>query len=78
MVVINMELHGKLSPASAGLNGMLSNAPIVLQEKSAIPSMEEQTITADDGFGGLSSVTIAPIPNNYGLITWNGSTLTVS
>lgn len=23
-------------------------------------------------------VTIAPIPNNYGLITWNGSVLTVS
>lgn len=24
------------------------------------------------------NVRIAPIPNNYGLITWNGSTLTVS
>lgn len=23
-------------------------------------------------------ITIEPIPNNYGLITWNGSTLTVS
>lgn len=25
-----------------------------------------------------SNVTINPIPSNYGLITWNGSTLTVS
>lgn len=24
------------------------------------------------------NITINPIPNNYGLITWNGSTLTVS
>lgn len=77
MVVINMELHGKLSPASAGFNGKLS-VGYKLQEKNAIPSAEEQTITADDGFGGLSSVTIAPIPNNYGLITWDGATLTVS
>lgn len=23
-------------------------------------------------------ITVEPIPNNYGLITWNGSTLTVS
>ena len=26
----------------------------------------------------MENITINPIPNNYGLITWNGSTLTVS
>lgn len=26
----------------------------------------------------LSNITVNPIPSNYGLITWNGSTLTVS
>lgn len=26
----------------------------------------------------LTDIIINPIPNNYGLITWNGSTLTVS
>lgn len=26
----------------------------------------------------LENIKINPIPNNYGLITWNGSTLTVS
>jgi len=41
------------------------------------PSSEEQTLQT----AGLvldQDVTIAPIPQNYGLITWNGSTLTVS
>lgn len=26
----------------------------------------------------LENITINPVPQNYGLITWNGSTLTVS
>lgn len=26
----------------------------------------------------LEDITINPIPNNYGLVTWNGSTLTIS
>lgn len=87
MVVIDMlkgklsatsqNLCGALSPASAGFSGKLS-AGYLLQDKVIIPSAEEQTITADVGFGGLSSVTISPIPQNYGLITYDGSTITVS
>lgn len=41
------------------------------------PSSEEQVLQT----GGLyvtEHIHIDPIPNNYGLITWNGSTLTVS
>lgn len=49
-----------------------------LQEKEATPSEEEQLITADTGYDGLLSVTINPIPQNYGRITWNGSYITVS
>lgn len=49
-----------------------------LQSKEATPSQEEQIVTADEGFTGLSSVKVNPIPSNYGLITWNGSYLTVS
>lgn len=50
-----------------------------LQEKTHItPTQESQTITANAPFTGLSAVQIDPIPANYGLITWNGSTLTVS
>ena len=73
----SQNLCGALSPASAGFNGKLS-AGYLLQDKTIVPGAEEQTITADIGFGGLKSVTIAPIPNNYGLISWDGSTITVS
>lgn len=41
------------------------------------PTNETQTIYA----GGLlveRDITIHPIPSNYGLIEWNGSTLTIS
>ena len=44
------------------------------------------TVTPDNNYQVLSTkdkmlsqnITINPIPNNYGLITWDGSTLTVS
>lgn len=41
------------------------------------PSSELQTIETT-GFRMTDNVTINPIPNNYGLIGWNGSILTVS
>ena len=76
----SQNLCGSLSTASQNLCGSLSTASAgyILQDKTIVPGAEEQTITADIGFGGLKSVTIAPIPNNYGLISWDGSTITVS
>lgn len=41
------------------------------------PSSELQTIETV-GLRMTDNVTINPIPNNYGLITWNGSIITVS
>lgn len=41
------------------------------------PSNQMQTLNTDDLLM-TQNVTINPIPSNYGLITWNGSTLTVS
>ena len=41
------------------------------------PSPETQTIEIEQ-LTASQNITINPIPNNYGLITWNGSTLTVS
>ena len=73
----SQNLCGALSSASASLGGKLS-AGYLLQDKVIVPGAEEQTITADAGFGGLKSVTISPIPQNYGLISWDGSTITVS
>ena len=41
------------------------------------PSAETQ-ILITEGLLMPGDLTINPIPSNYGLITWNGSTLTVS
>lgn len=41
------------------------------------PSRSAQTLYTS-GKAVNSNITINPIPSNYGLITWNGATLTVS
>ena len=41
------------------------------------PSAESQVL-ATAGKHMDEDITIEPIPNNYGLITWNGSVITVS
>ena len=41
------------------------------------PSAEEQ-ILATRNLRMTDNITVNPIPQNYGLITWNGSYLTVS
>ena len=41
------------------------------------PTSEAQTIEAQDCFF-TRDIVINPIPNNYGLITYNGSVITVS
>lgn len=41
------------------------------------PSSTAQVL-ATGGHTMATDVTVEPIPSNYGLITWNGSTLTVS
>lgn len=41
------------------------------------PSAEVQTLSTQNLMMS-QNVTINPIPSNYGLITWNGSALTVS
>lgn len=46
-------------------------------EYTFTPTAETQTI-AINGRIALHNITIDPIPGNYGLITWNGSYLTVS
>lgn len=41
------------------------------------PSAEAQTLDTS-GMVMTGNLTVNPIPSNYGLITWDGSTLTVS
>ena len=46
-------------------------------ETTFTPSSETQTIQIK-GRVATEDITIEPIPQNYGLITWNGAFLTVS
>lgn len=48
------------------------------QDKIATPNRTTQTLTADSGYTGLGTVTINPIPPEYGLVTWDGSVLMIS
>ena len=41
------------------------------------PSSETQILSTQDRLLG-ADITINPIPSNYGLITWDGASLTVS
>lgn len=41
------------------------------------PSAETQTLLTEN-LRMTENITINPIPSNYGLITWDGSTITVS
>lgn len=41
------------------------------------PSSEQQTIVIDHQMA-MQDIVIEAIPSNYGRITWNGSTITVS
>jgi hypothetical protein len=48
------------------------------QDIEVTATQEVQQIEPDAGYTGFSRVVVNPIPQNYGLITWNGAVLTVS
>lgn len=54
-----------------------SPVPIYDGATEVTPTQETQTLETQ-GFRLLENIVINPIPSNYGLITWNGSVLTVS
>lgn len=51
--------------------------PTYTGETVVTPSETEQVLATADKVV-TRNIVINPIPSNYGLITWNGSTLTVS
>lgn len=55
----------------------VANVPRYDGEYNFTPSEQGQTIPIKDLMAS-ENITIDPIPSNYGLITWNGSTITVS
>ena len=46
-------------------------------EYTFIPSNEAQVVQIS-GLVAEQDITIEPIPSNYGLVTWNGSVLTIT
>ncbi len=51
--------------------------PVYSGQTEITPSEETQTLQTAN-MAVLQNIVINPIPSNYGKITWNGSTLTVS
>lgn len=74
---------GRLSgtiAAAAGLEGhvqAVSGAVTYTGETEVTPTEYTQTLYTR-GLLVPENITINPIPTNYGLITWNGSVITVS
>lgn len=78
----NSTLTANFSNASSLSAAMSATVVIPIQHDYTgdyviTPSAEEQTLQTED-LHMLHNVRIGAIPNNYGLITWNGTTLTVS
>ena len=85
------ELSGVLTPARTlsgtlstpkNIEGLLTVPQYVLPPSypgpyEVTPSATEQVLETD-AFYMNGNITINPIPSNYGLITWDGSVLTVS
>ena len=71
---------------NAGTLGVALGTPVVKEyvdvqtytgEYEVTPSAETQTLNTE-GLRLTRNVTVNPIPQNYGLITYNGAVLTVS
>lgn len=72
---------GRLASAG-GVTGRLTVPDRITPEEytgptTVIPSQSQQILNTRDLFVA-DDIVIEPIPNNYGLITWNGAVLTVS
>lgn len=62
--------------ASATISGG-NSYPLYDGEYNFVPTTEEQTIETK-GFALLENIVIAPIPSNYGLVSWNGLGIRIS
>ena len=81
----NLKSSGHLSGvlnAQKGISGLLTIPSAVDVEVYAgpyeyTPTEDTQTVAISHKMA-TENIVINPIPFNYGLVTWNGSTLTVS
>lgn len=70
---LDVQLDGEFGVVLGGGGGL----PVYTGETTVTPTQETQVLeTANHSM--LENITVNPIPENYGLITWDGSVLTVS
>lgn len=50
---------------SGTVSGIAGGGNYTLQSKTAVPTKKQQSIVPDDGYYGMSGVTISAIPDNY-------------
>lgn len=70
-------LAGKVGHLRDGSQVTGTYAP-TYQQKAVTPTRQTQIVEPDEGYDALDQVTVNPIPSNYGLITWDGSVMTIS
>lgn len=74
-------LVGVLSPSVKKLNGIIgrnTNMPYYDGPYVVDPLRQEPVVLETAGLAMVTNVILNPIPQNYGLITWDGSVITVS
>lgn len=64
--------------ANIGMDMMVRVDGIPYTGQTAVIPSDTRQVLPTSGTLLTQDITIEPIPQNYGLITWNGSTLTVS
>lgn len=60
-----IESNIKSGVSILGVIGSYAGEGVNLQEKTVTPTKQSQNIVADEGYDGLSAVTVNPIPSNY-------------
>lgn len=75
-IPVSVSASGEIQ-CTLGAEFRMASVPEYEGEYEFHPSATAQTISTE-GFLMTHDIVIDPIPSNYGLITWNGSTLMVS
>lgn len=76
-VNVSASVSGTSHTINVGMETGSISLPIYTGEYEITPSNASQTLLTA-GHTVLQDVIINPVPSNYGLITYNGSTITVS
>lgn len=73
------DVSGQAIDATASIDVQILSGdyPVYSGATEVTPTTSTQTLSTASTIL-TSDIVISPIPSNYGLITWNGSTLTVS